>query len=83
MYDEQFAANGEMTMKTTVFALAALLASSGMAFAGNAAKPSTDAAACTTAQIQSGKVDCAPTGSIGSGFGRQCEGQRRQAQAWL
>ena len=53
-------------MKTTVFALAALLASSGLALAGGATKPSTDAAACTAAQIKSGKVDCAPTGSIDS-----------------
>jgi hypothetical protein len=49
-------------MKTTALAFAALVALSGAAFAGEAAKTSTAPAACT--QALKAKVDCTATGSV-------------------
>jgi hypothetical protein len=51
-----------VTMKTTALAFAALVALSGAAFAGEAAKTSTAPAACT--QALKAKVDCTATGSV-------------------
>lgn len=59
MYEIQL----ESDMKKTAFALAAILALSGAAFAGEASKTDTLPAACSNATLKA-QLDCKATGSI-------------------